>query len=211
MLDLPEHPVLDKRRLVGACLRLGLRVDSERLAAEVEALGPEVWGTTGGRVGVHSAAEALFLRGHAPAAGDLPIADREVLQRFPYARVVMGLLQASPLRCLLARLPPGRSIAAHVDRAPYFSKSIRIHVPVTTHERSFMYCDGMSYVMRTGEVWALNNTTRHGVWNADATRERTHMICDFLLSPELERLLAGGERGLGVIDPEVQRQLADAA
>lgn len=207
MFDLPAQPVLDKQTLIGGCLRLPLAVDAGRFAAEVAALGDAVWGHTGGRVGVHSAAEAVFLRGHAPAAGDLPIEDRPVLDRLPYAREVMALLGAPPLRCLLARLPGGRSIAAHVDRAPYFSKSVRIHVPVTTHERSIMFCNGLSYVMRAGEVWALNNSTHHGVWNADPERERTHMICDYLPSAELLRLLAGGERGLGVADAGVSEQL----
>lgn len=207
MFDLPAQPVLDKHRLIGGCLRLPLTVDAARFAAEVAALGDAVWGDQGGRVGVHSAAEAVFLRGHAPAEGDLPIEDRPVLERLPYAREVMGMLGAPPLRCLLARLPGGRSIAAHVDRAPYFSKSIRIHVPVTTHERSIMFCNGLSYVMRAGEVWALNNSTHHGVWNADPDRERTHMICDFLMGATLARLLAAGDRELGVRDPGVSEQL----
>jgi hypothetical protein len=159
-------------------------------------------------VGVHSAAEAVFLRGHAPAAGDLPIEDRPVLDRLPYVREVMAMLRAPPLRCLLARLQGGRSIAAHVDRAPYFSKSIRIHVPVTTHERSIMFCGGLSYSMRAGEVWALNNSTHHGVWNADPARERTHMICDFLLTPELQQLLATGDRTLGAPQADVREHLA---
>ena len=32
MLDLPEHPVLDKRSLVGGCVRLPLNLDEERFA-----------------------------------------------------------------------------------------------------------------------------------------------------------------------------------
>lgn len=208
MLDIEGQPVLDKQRLIGACLRLPLRVDAQRLAAEVDALGEEVWGTTGGRVGVHSAAESLFLRGHAPAQGDLAIVDRPVLDQMPYARAVMAMLQAPPLRCLLARLPAGRTIAAHVDRAPYFSKSVRIHVPVMTHERVVMFCAGLSYRMRAGEVWALNNSTHHGVWNADPLQSRTHMICDFTLTPALAAMLAAGERSLGASDPEVQGHLA---
>jgi Aspartyl/Asparaginyl beta-hydroxylase len=208
MFDIADQPVQDKQQLIGGCLRLPLQVDATSLAAEVDALGEEVWGTTGGRVGVHSAAEALFLRGHAPAQGDLPIADRPVLDRLPTARAIMGLLQAPPLRCLLARLPGGRSIASHVDRGPYFSKSIRIHVPVTTHERSFMFCAGLSYLMRAGEVWALNNSTHHGVWNADPARSRTHMICDFTLTPQLAALLQAGDRSLGVDDQALREHLA---
>jgi hypothetical protein len=177
MLDIPGAAVLDKLALIGGCLRLPLAVDAERLRAEVEALPASVWGTTGGRVGVHSKAEAAFLRGYAPAEGDKPIADRELLASLPYARsLIEALIPATPLRCLLARLPPGVSIAPHIDRAPYFSKSIRIHVPVVTHELAWMVAGSLCYLMRPGEVWALNNSGPHAVWNADAKLARTHLI-----------------------------------
>ncbi len=208
MFDLPDAPVLDKDRLVGGCLRLPLRVDAARLAAEIDALGPQVWGD-GGRVGVHRPAQSLFLRGHAPAAGDLPVADQPVLDRLPYAREVIALCGAPPLRCLLARLPGGRSIAPHIDRAPYFAKTIRIHVPVITHARSYMLAAGEVYVMQADEVWALNNCAVHAVWNADAALARTHLICDYTLSPALAVLLASGERQLGRRMPEVEAHLAN--
>ena len=210
MLDLPEWPVLDKTQLLGGCVRLPAIIDSVRLADEVEALGASVWGTTDGRVGVHKAAEAIFLRGHAPAEGDLPIADRPVLDLLPYARQVLGMLGAPPQRCLLARLPPGATIAPHIDRAPYFFKTIRIHVPVSTNERVFMFCAGFTYQMRAGEVWALNNSAEHGVWNADVASARTHLICDFVTTPQFLALLARGERLLGQTDPDVLQHLAGA-
>jgi hypothetical protein len=207
MLELPGQPLLDKVRLVGTCLRLPLHVDAPRFAREIDALGPDVWGT-GGRVGVHRPAAALFLRGHAPAEGPLPIDDRPVLDRLPYAREVMALLQAPPQRCLLARLPAGRVIAPHIDRAPYFSQTLRIHVPIVTHARAYMLSCGETFVMAAGEVWALNNSARHGVWNADETQARTHLICDFTLTPALASLLARGERSLGRVRPEVDLHLA---
>lgn len=208
MLDLPDWPILDKEHLVGGCSRLPVSIDAGRLAAEISALGPAVWGTTDGRVGVHRMAEALFLRGHAPAEGDLPIEDRTPLDRLPYVRTVLNLVGAPPLRCLLARLPASGTIAVHIDRAPYFAKSIRIHFPVTTSDRVFMYCAGSTYHMGVGEVWALNNSAEHGVWNADPGSSRTHLICDFLPTGHLLQLLARGDRSLGRNHPEVHRHLA---
>jgi len=210
MLDLPDQPVLDKHHLLGGCVRLPVVIDAARLEAEIDALGPGVWGTTAGRVGVHRAADAVFLRGHAPAEGELPIDDRPVMDRLPYARTVLELLRAPPQRCLLARLPAGHTIAPHIDRAPYFAKTIRIHVPVTTSEHVFMLCAGYSYRMRAGEVWALNNSAPHGVWNADPGQSRTHLICDFLTTPGFLALLARGERFLGKHNPDVERHLAGA-
>jgi hypothetical protein len=198
MLDLPDHPVLDKARLIGTCTRLPVQIDAARLRAEVAALPATCWGTTAGRVGVHRAADAIFLRGHAPADGDLPVGDRPVLALLPYARrIITEVLGREPLRCLLARLPPGASIAPHVDRAPYFWKTLRLHVPVETHDEAWMVCDEQSFQMKPGEAWALNNCTLHAVWNAHASLPRTHLICDFVPTPDLLDLLSRGERGLG--------------
>ncbi len=209
MLDLPDQPVLDKQALVGGCVRLPLQVDAQRLRDEVAALPSSLWGTTAGRVGVHNVAEALFLRGYAPAEGEKPIEERPALRLLPYTReIIEELIAAPPLRCLLARLPAGASIAPHIDRAPYFAKTIRIHVPVETHDQAWMFCAGWTYLMRPGEVWGLNNVTVHAVWNAHPTLARTHMICDFLPTPALLGLLARGERALGRRVPEVDQHLA---
>ena len=213
MHDLPDQPLIDKHALVGACVRLPLAVDAQRLRDEVANLPVTLWGTRGGRVGVHNRAEALFLRGHAPAEGDKPIEERAALQLLPYVRfIIEELLAAPPLRCLLARLPADAVVAPHRDdRAPYFAKTLRLHVPVETHERSWMFCDGQTYLMQAGEVWSLNNLAVHAVWNAHATLSRTHLICDFLPTPALLDLHARGERGLGRDMPEVTQHLWAAA
>lgn len=206
MLDLPGHPLLDKHRLIGACSRLPLAVDGPRLRAEVEGLPAESWQGTGGRVGVHARANAIFLRGYAPAEGDQPIEDRAALSSLPYAReIITRLIPASAQRCLLARLPAGDSVSGHIDRPPYFGKTLRIHVPVTTSDSAWMYCDGLAYQMRAGEVWALNNSAPHAVWNAHASESRTHLICDFLPSEALLELLGRAERGLGTRNAELDR------
>jgi hypothetical protein len=211
VLDIPGQAVLDKRALVGGCVRLRLRVDHERLRAEIAALPVSVWGSAGGRVGVHREAQALFLRGFAPAEGDLPVEDRPALDRLPYARhIIEALIPAPPLRCLLARLPAGVVVSPHIDRAPYFGKTLRIHVPVETHEKAIMWSAGQCYAMQAGEVWVLNNSAMHAVWNADETRPRTHMICDFLPMDALLALLAQGERNLGTYRRDVDARLLNA-
>jgi hypothetical protein len=217
VLDLPDEPLIDKHALVGGCLKLPIAVDSARLAAEVRALPPEAWEVRGGahrypQQGVHRAAETVFLRGYAPAEGDLPIADRPPLALLPYVRMLIGReIGTRPQRCLLARLPPGGTIAPHVDRAPYFSKTLRVHVPVESHDRAWMICSRLAYLLKPGEAWALNNVALHGVWNAHATAERTHLICDFLPDQRLLGLLARGERGLGRPMPEADAHFAALA
>ena len=99
MITLPGHPLLDKTALIGGCARLPVRVDAERLQAEVASIPADMWLSRGGRVGVHNPAQAIFLRGHAPAEGNLPIEDREALRHVPYVREFMAqLIAAPPLR-----------------------------------------------------------------------------------------------------------------
>jgi hypothetical protein len=209
MLDIEGAIVLDKSRLIGGCSRLKLVVDSERLQREVALLPDTVWGSTAGRVGVHQSAEALFLRGFAPAEGDKPVEDRPPLDRLPYARsIIEQLIPAPRLRCLLARLPAGATINRHVDLPPYFSKSLRLHVPIETNPQVYMVVSGLSYRMQPGEVWALNNSAPHAVWNAHPSASRTHMICDFLPSAALLAMLNDGERHLGERRADVESHLS---
>ena len=101
MRELRGEPFLDKSALIGGCVRLALEFDAARLCAEIDSLPPTLWGTTGGRVGVHRAAEALFLRGHAPAEGDLPIEDRPALAMLPYITdIIRTQIPAPPMRCI---------------------------------------------------------------------------------------------------------------
>jgi hypothetical protein len=209
MLDLPDQPVIDKQALIGGCVRLPLRVDATRLRAEVAALPAELWAGTDGRVGVHRVTQSLFLRGYAPAQGNLPIEPRPALQHLPYVReIIESLVPAAPQRCVLAALPAGAVILPHIDRAPYFSKTLRLHVPVSTHDQAWMLAGALAYRMAAGEVWVLNNVAPHAVWNAHATESRMHLICDFLPSPALLELLARGERDLGREEPAVSAHFA---
>ena len=203
MLDIPDAPVLDKASLIGGCVRLPLSIDADRLRAEVDRLPPTVWGHSGGRVGPHGVAEAVFLRGFAPAEGDLPIDDRPELALLPYVRATMAALVATPLRCLLARLPPMATIRPHRDLPLYFSKTLRLHIPVVTHREVYMFASGLCYRMAPGEVWVLNNSATHAVWNAHPTQARTHLICDFLGGAGLIDLIVRGDRHLGEYIPKV--------
>jgi hypothetical protein len=208
MLDLPGYPPLDKASLIGACSRLPVRVNAAQMQAEVAALPEGSWSGTGGRVGVHRAAQAIFLRGFAPAEGEKPIEDREHLSALPCVReLITRLIPAAAQRCLLARLPAGARITGHIDLAPYFAKTLRIHVPIVTNDAAWMYCAGLSFRMQPGEVWALNNSATHGVWNAHGTDARTHLICDFLPSAGLLELLARAERELGIANAQVDQAM----
>lgn len=139
--------------------------------------------------------------------GENPIEDRQALGQVPSIGAwIRECIPAPPMRCLLARLNPGATIAPHVDRADYFSRTVRIHVPIFTDPAVLMVCRGRAFHMREGEVWALNNSNQHAVLH-DGTRPRTHLICDFLPTPELEAPILSGERALDVDVPDLAVRL----
>jgi hypothetical protein len=193
---------VDKHALIGGCVRLPLEVDIARLQDEVARLPAALWGTRGGRVGVHTPTEGIFLRGYAPAEGPKPIEDREPLQQLPYVQALLRSIPAEPMRCLLAKLLPGGIIRTHVDNGAYFQQTLRIHVPVVSDPSIAMVSKNLVYTMRPGEVWVLNNSTHHGVLS-EWTQPRIHLICDFVPTAALCALVRAGEHDLGRRDEAI--------
>jgi hypothetical protein len=180
----------DKHALIGSCLRLPVSFDLAKLLGEFHTIADALWGTRGGRVGVHVQTEAVFLRGYAPAEGDLPIEDREVLASLPFTRtLIYETFQAPPQRCLFAKLRANGEIRPHIDQGAYFERTVRIHFPVVTNPQAIMLADKQSFHMQVGEAWALNNSAVHGVVNKHPTEARTHLICDYLPTEHLRQLL----------------------
>ena len=103
MPDLTDFPLVDKLALIGGCVRLPLAIDRARLVDEVQALPPDLWGTRGGRVGVHQPTEGVFLRGYAPIEGPKPIEDREPLALLPYIRELIGSVIPAPPKPITQR------------------------------------------------------------------------------------------------------------
>lgn len=203
----PAIPPVDKDALIGGCVRLPVAVDIDRLYREVQALPESCWGTRGGRVGVHQPTEGVFLRGHAPIEGPKPIEDREPLQALPYIRsLIHDRIPAPPMRCLLAKLLPHGVIRMHVDKGDYFLQTLRLHVPIVTDPSVAMFCRDRVYRMQRGEVWALNNSTLHGVYSG-WSMPRLHLICDFLPTAALCDLIRTGEHDLGTVDPDIEERV----
>ena len=189
----------DKDKLIGFCSRLPIRIDDELFTKEINKIPAKKWKGTGGRVGVHSQVEAIFLRGFAPAEGDKPIENRSILKTLPFTHyLIHRLIPAKPQRCLLARLKPDAQVGAHTDNGEYFKKYIRVHFPVTTNPTAMMLCGDRAYHMKPGEIWTLNNSgAMHSVVNPDKNQSRMHMICDFESTDDLIALLKFSNKNLG--------------
>lgn len=204
----PEHGVL--RHLgIDECLRLPVRVDVPRLAAEIASLPDREWGRASRDPVVQASVDSVFVIGHPRGPRPLPPEDREPLARMPYLRhVLRDLVPATPTRAVVARLAPHGLIPIHRDTARFFRHTVRLSFQVSADGVQSLFCDGVSYPQEPGEVWAISNLVPHGVHNAgDAAR--VNVLADYLPSPELVELLACGERGLGVHDAGATRTLEE--
>lgn len=202
----PEQGVL--RGLgIDECVRLPLRVDAARIAAELAALPPATWGRASRDPVVQASVDSFFVIGHPRGPRPLPPEDREPLARLPYLRrVLRDLVPATPTRAIVARLAPHGLIPLHTDTARFFRHTVRLSFQVSADGVQSLFCDGVSYSQDVGEVWALSNLVPHGVRNT-GDRARINVLADYLPSPELFRLLERGERGLGVRDAAATRTI----
>ena len=81
------------------------------------------------------------------------------------------------LRAVLARLPPGCAIDAHVDRHPSFSVAHRVHVPLVTNPKVQFIVGTQNIRPQAGQAFELNNAVPHSVHN-DGDAARIHFIFD---------------------------------
>ena len=100
----------------------------------------------------------------------VPIMQHIVGQHYPPGGMV--------LRAVLARLPPGCAIDAHVDRHPSFSVAHRIHVPLVTNDKVRFIVGTEDVHPQQGQAFELNNAMPHSVRN-DGDQARIHFIFDY--------------------------------
>lgn len=100
----------------------------------------------------------------------VPIMQQIVARHYPPGGMV--------LRAVLARLPPGCVIDAHVDRHPSFSVGHRIHVPLVTNPRVQFIVGTEDIHPQPGQAFELNNAVPHSVRN-DGDAARIHFIFDY--------------------------------
>jgi uncharacterized protein (TIGR03032 family) len=172
-------------RLPQPFVRLPLRVDPERLRADVDALPDSVWrahpeGAPGN--------DAVVLIG---AGGDPdgdstvgPMAPTPHLDWTPYVRQVLASLGTTVGRTRLMRIATETELGLHVDTNYYWWHHLRLHLPVrTTPDVAFQAGDTTVH-MATGEVWVFDTWRRHRVDNPAAT-PRIHLVVDTVGSAAL--------------------------
>src|SRR6185295_9965112 len=179
-------------RLETEFVKLPLRFDAERLAAEVAQVPESAWRP---HPQGHPGNWALPLI----AAGGEPLNDETKgpmhptphLALLPYVRQVLAEMRAPIGRTRLMRLDGNAEATAHADINYYWMERLRVHVPVVTASEVEFLCGGRAVHMAAGEAWVFDTWRIHNVLNPNPTR-RIHLVADSVGSPELWDLVEQG-------------------
>jgi len=196
-------------RLATEFIKLPLRFDAERLAADVARIEEPAWRPhPQGHPG--NSALPLIAVGGDPLndAAKGPMRPTPHLARLPYVRQVLAAFQSVFGRTRLMRLDGNAEAVAHTDVNYYWMQRVRIHVPVVTEPGVRFLCGDREVHMAAGEPWIFDTWKRHNVLNPNPTR-RIHLVADTTGSAAFWDLVArsGGEPRFipfeAAADPEI--------
>src|SRR5262249_35251639 len=120
-------------KLSSPFVQLPLSFDAPRLAAEIAALGEDVWMDHPQKFPGNTMLP-LIAAGGEPANEDFAGEMRATsyLKRCPYLWQVMCAFGATMGRSRLMRLGSHSDVTPHVDQGYYWAERVRIHVPIVT-------------------------------------------------------------------------------
>jgi Flp pilus assembly protein TadD len=107
------------------------------------------------------------------------------------------------VRVLLAKLRAGGSIASHRDSGYSLLNCHRVHIPITTNDKTIFTVGGEDRLMRVGEFWEINNALAHAVVNR-GDEDRIHLIIDWMPN------FANRSQALALLEDPVQTANASA-
>lgn len=173
-------------------IQLPLYFDADVLAAEVEALGEEVWRDHPQKFPGNSMLPLLAAGGEPSNESFIgEMAPTPELLRCPYLLQTISSLGAVVGRTRLMRLAGQAEVTPHVDQGYYWTDRVRVHVPIITQPTVRFECDGVTIHMAAGECWIFDTWREHNVEN-DASRSRIHLVVDTVGGPGFWNLVAKG-------------------
>ncbi|MDB5973187.1 MAG: hypothetical protein JWQ90_5637 [Hydrocarboniphaga sp.] len=175
-------------------IRLPLRFDTQRLAAEVAALPASAWARHPTGFEGNSAARLITVDGGENDAVSGVMQETPHLKASPYIQQVLASFGVVWSRSRLMKLAPGAQVPEHSDINYHWFQRVRVHIPVTTRQGVLFYCDDQAVHMAAGEAWIFDNWRQHRVDNA-TDQERVHLVADTSGSAMFWNLVAAGMRG----------------
>lgn len=173
-------------------IQLPLRFDAAILAAEVQALGENVWRDHPQKFPGNSMLPLLAANGdpdNESFVGEM--APTPELLQCPYLLQTMASFGAVLGRSRLMRLAGKAEVTPHVDQGYYWTDRVRIHVPIITQPTVRFQCGGATINMAAGECWIFDTWREHKVEN-DAELSRIHLVVDSVGGPTFWDMVASG-------------------
>lgn len=164
-------------RLPVPFIRLPLRFDAARLAAELDALPVQAWAAHPNGIAGNESLRLITVDGGENDDVDGSMQATPWLLQSPYVRQVLASFNVVWSRSRFMRLAPGAVVPEHADINLHWFTRVRLHIPVRTQPEVGFHCDGQSVHMAAGEAWLFDNWRRHHVVN-DGTEPRVHLVAD---------------------------------
>lgn len=159
-------------------IQLPLQFDATRLAAEMDALGPDPWREHPNKYPGNFSLPLIAVDGdpdNDEVAG--PMRPTAWLGRCPYLMQVLEWIGAVWGRTRLMKLSGGAEVTPHVDINYYWREHMRVHVPIRTQPGVRFLCGEAEVHMGAGECWIFDTWRLHRVLNVP-DRERVHLVAD---------------------------------
>ena len=102
--------------------------------------------------------------------GDLIVKIQDIIRKF-YG-------DGEIIRIELVTLPKKSNVPNHYDVGESLQNDRRIHLVLQTNKNVIFTVDGEEKNMKVGEMWEINNSKYHSVFN-NGDIDRIHMIIDF--------------------------------
>jgi hypothetical protein len=188
-------------RLHQTFVRIALRVDAARLAAEVDRIPESAWRAHPEGARGNTAVVLVGVDGDPDGDGTRgAMAPTRHLEGLPYTRQVLAALGATIGRTRLMRIATETELGLHVDTNYYWWNHLRLHVPVRTTPEVVFEAGDDAVHMGVGEVWVFDTWRRHRVDNPSAT-PRIHLVVDTVGSAPLWDLIEHPDRDVTRIEP----------
>ncbi|MEX2254927.1 MAG: TIGR03032 family protein [Acidimicrobiia bacterium] len=201
-------------RLPHEFIRLPLRIDAARLAAEVTAIDEQAWRPHPQDFAGNDALPLVSVGGRTSddaLRGEM--APTEHLAPMPYLRQVLASLDTVIGRTRLMRIEGNGEVSPHVDVSYYWADRVRVHVPIVTTPAVRFECGSRHTHMAAGEAWIFDTWRMHNVINDDEAK-RIHLVIDTVGGAAFWDLVARGEvnpEGAGAGNDVVFRPDLEAA
>ena len=165
-------------RLPVPFIQLPLLFDAGALAAEIRALGEDVWQPHPEGFAGNSALPLISANGD-PTNNAIqgPMRPTPHLERCPLMLHALATIGGVWGRSRLMRLSGNAEVTQHVDTNYYWRERMRVHVPIVTQPTVRFICGDAELNMKPGECWIFDTWRQHNVINASGD-ERIHLVAD---------------------------------